>query len=130
MGIKFTTLSENTASGVGVIGEWGLAILVETDECTVLLDTGGGRSAVHNADKMGIDLTKVEKIVLSHGHRDHTGGLKEVLDRTGDVEVIAHPDVWAAKYSIPPGQEPRKAGIREKKEALERMGVGMVFVKP
>ena len=49
---------------------------------------------------MGIDLHKVDKIVLSHGHADHTGGLMDVLGQIGKkIEIVAHPDVVDAKYS-------------------------------
>ena len=40
MQIKLTTLSENTASRIGLLAEWGLSILVEVDDYKVLLDTG------------------------------------------------------------------------------------------
>jgi 7,8-dihydropterin-6-yl-methyl-4-(beta-D-ribofuranosyl)aminobenzene 5'-phosphate synthase len=122
MTIRFTTLSENTAAGIGFMGQWGLSIMVEADGLNILLDTGPGGSAAHNADRLGIDLQKLDNIVLSHGHFDHTGGLKEILLRTGGIEIIAHPDVWAAKYAIAPGQQPRKIGIPFEREALEGLG--------
>jgi 7,8-dihydropterin-6-yl-methyl-4-(beta-D-ribofuranosyl)aminobenzene 5'-phosphate synthase len=97
MEVKIITLSENTAN-YGFLAEWGLSILVEVDGLRVLMDTGLSFSAVHNAQLMGIDLARVDRIVLSHGHADHTGGLREVLKIRGEVNVIAHPDIWAAKY--------------------------------
>jgi 7,8-dihydropterin-6-yl-methyl-4-(beta-D-ribofuranosyl)aminobenzene 5'-phosphate synthase len=98
MEIRITTLSENTAN-FGYLAEWGLSILVEADGLRILMDTGLSFSAVHNAQLMGIDLSTIDRIVLSHGHADHTGGLREVLRRGGgEVEVIAHPDIWAPKY--------------------------------
>jgi 7,8-dihydropterin-6-yl-methyl-4-(beta-D-ribofuranosyl)aminobenzene 5'-phosphate synthase len=97
MEVRVTTLSENTAN-YGYLAEWGLSILVEVDGLRILMDTGLSFSAVHNAQLMGIDLATIDCIVLSHGHADHTGGLREVLNIKGEVEVIAHPDIWAAKY--------------------------------
>ena len=88
MEIRLTTLSENTAN-LGFLAEWGLSILVEAEGLRVLLDTGMSFSAVHNAQLMGIDLSRIDYILLSHGHADHTGGLREVLKIKGDVEVIA-----------------------------------------
>ncbi len=74
MEIRITTLSENTANH-GFLAEWGLSILVEVDGTRILMDTGWGFSAVYNAQLLGIDLDTIDSIVLSHGHRDHTGGL-------------------------------------------------------
>ncbi len=121
MSVRITTLSENTAQ-LGFLGEWGLSILVETESCKVLLDTGQSISAVRNADLMGIDLSSIDKIVLSHAHGDHTGGLREVLRRVGKpVEVIAHPDIWIPKY-VRFGETNRYVGLPFLREDLESFG--------
>ena len=121
MTVRITTLTENTAQ-LGFLGEWGLSILVETESCKMLLDTGLSMSAVHNADLMGIDLATIDKIVLSHAHADHTGGLRDVLRRMRkDVEIIAHPDVWIPKY-VTYGEISRYAGIPYMREELESLG--------
>lgn len=78
MEIHLTTLSENTAN-YGFLAEWGLSILVKVDGLRIFMDSGLSFSAVHNAQLMGIDLSAVDRIVPSHGHVDHTGGLREVL---------------------------------------------------
>ncbi len=124
MQIKLTTLSENTVGSTkrSLLGEWGLSILVETAEETILMDTGGGVAAANNADALGIDLKKVERIVLSHGHYDHTGGLRDILAKTGPVEVIAHPDIWAPKYARPEEGPERYIGIPFAREELESLG--------
>ncbi len=123
MKLRITTLSENTAGRVNLLAEWGLSILVETDNVNILLDTGQGISAGYNADMLGIDLSKIDKIVLSHGHSDHTGGLREMLRKMRkEVEIIAHPDIWAAKYSRRQGQKDRYAGIPFQRLELESLG--------
>ena len=120
--IKLTTLSENTAS-VFALAEWGLSIMVEADGLRVLVDTGRSLSAVHNAQLMGIDLTTIDRIVLSHAHADHTGGLRDVLRIKGDVEVIAHPDIWAPKYGRRDGKtQEHYVGIPFAREELESRG--------
>jgi 7,8-dihydropterin-6-yl-methyl-4-(beta-D-ribofuranosyl)aminobenzene 5'-phosphate synthase len=121
MGTRITTLSENTAN-LGFLGEWGLSILIEVQGLKILMDTGLSISAVHNADVLNIDLSTVDKIVLSHGHADHTGGLRRVLQRMDKVEVIAHPDIWVAKYSSIPGGKFQSAGIPFTREELEGLG--------
>ncbi|MBC8274211.1 MAG: MBL fold metallo-hydrolase [Chloroflexi bacterium] len=123
MQIKLTTLSENTTGMPGLLAEWGLSILVEADNYKVLLDTGLGISAAYNAAIMGVDLSAVDRIALSHGHRDHTGGLQHVLNvMRKEIEVIAHPDIWAAKYSRTFSNKEQYAGIPFVREALENWG--------
>ncbi|MBN2570131.1 MAG: MBL fold metallo-hydrolase [Deltaproteobacteria bacterium] len=128
MKFKLTTLCENTAGKPGFAAEWGLSILIETEDTTVLFDTGRSSVALSNADKMGIDLRKIDRIVLSHGHHDHTGGLREVLNRTGDMEIVAHPAVWENKYTKRP-YEAKEAycGIPFAREELESLGGSFVL---
>ena len=121
MKIDITTLSENTAN-YGCIGEWGLSILVETEGTRVLMDTGLSFSATHNARVLGVDLSGVDRIVLSHGHADHTGGLVEVLAETGGVEIVAHPDIFAEKCAGRSEETVRDIGIPFSREELENLG--------
>ena len=123
MKLRITTLSENTANMGEFLAEWGLSILIETDEVNILLDTGTTISVCHNADTLGVDLSKIDKIVLSHGHHDHTGGLRQVLGRMKkEIEIIAHPDIWATKYSRRKGKADRYIGIPFQREELESLG--------
>jgi 7,8-dihydropterin-6-yl-methyl-4-(beta-D-ribofuranosyl)aminobenzene 5'-phosphate synthase len=123
MSIQITTLTENTAAAVNLLAEWGLSILVEADNHKILLDTGTTFSAAYNAISLGIDLKQINRIVFSHGHFDHTGGLLHVLKMMRcEVEVIAHPDIWAAKYGRRPGEKDRYAGVPFPKEAAETLG--------
>lgn len=72
--LKITTLSTMLASQG--IGEWGYSALVEADGKKVLFDTGRKPETVlKNAEELGIDLSEVEDVFLSHNHGDHTGGL-------------------------------------------------------
>ena len=58
------------------IGEWGFAAIVESDGNQILFDTGFRPNTVlENADSLGIDLSNIEHVFLSHNHMDHTGGL-------------------------------------------------------
>lgn len=121
MEVRITTLSDNTAS-YGFLAEWGLSILVEADGVRILVDTGLSFSAVHNAQLMGIDISTIDRIVLSHGHADHTGGLREVLRRKGEVEVIAHPDMWGVKYVERDREGVQYNGIPFSREELKSGG--------
>lgn len=119
--MRITTLVENTVNKPGLLAEHGLSILLETAEETILFDTGQKYAVVHNATKMGIDLSNVDKIVLSHGHSDHTGGLGDTLRTTGGAHLYGHPDILDEKYSR--GKcEQRPIGMPYTKESLELMG--------
>jgi 7,8-dihydropterin-6-yl-methyl-4-(beta-D-ribofuranosyl)aminobenzene 5'-phosphate synthase len=63
--------------------------LIEGTEKTILFDTGTQpQILMHNVDALAVDLKKVEQIVISHDHGDHTGGLPAVLERNSDVTVF------------------------------------------
>jgi 7,8-dihydropterin-6-yl-methyl-4-(beta-D-ribofuranosyl)aminobenzene 5'-phosphate synthase len=124
--IRITTLSENTAN-YGVLGEWGLSILVEADGNKILMDTGMGISTVYNADRMGIDLTGISTIVLSHGHADHTGGLLDVLRKSNGAAVIAHPDIWTPKYVQRSKDDFHYIGMQFTRKELESYGARFIF---
>ncbi len=96
--IKITVLVENTAVRAKQRAEHGLSMLIERDGEFILFDTGQTDAIVHNAELIGVDLTKVNKVILSHGHYDHVGGLKFVLDYT-KPKVYARPEIFRKRYS-------------------------------
>ena len=72
--LRVTVLSTNVTDAG--IGEWGFSALVEVDGHRILFDTGlYPDTVIKNAKELGIDLSDVENVVLSHFHDDHTGGL-------------------------------------------------------
>lgn len=129
MEARTITLSENTASPRprGLLGEWGLSVLVERDGRKVLLDAGASISAARNGNLMGINWDRIDAIVLSHGHYDHTGGLREVLTRVRKrIKLVAHPDVFDAKFfQISKDESPVYIGIPLQKAELESLGADL-----
>lgn len=86
--IEITVLYNNVAQDTRLIPAWGMSCLIEGMEKTILFDTGGdGRILLSNMRKLGKDPAKVEAVVLSHIHGDHTGGLSEFLRAAGNVEL-------------------------------------------
>lgn len=82
-------------------GEPAASFYIEIEDKKILFDTGYSDILISNAEKMGIDLSELTHIVLSHGHDDHTKGLKylkEAIDLS-KVELIAHPGCFLPKYN-------------------------------
>jgi 7,8-dihydropterin-6-yl-methyl-4-(beta-D-ribofuranosyl)aminobenzene 5'-phosphate synthase len=96
---RITVLVENTARGLHVLGEHGLAYWIEMDDHCVLFDTGQGRVLAENAATLGVDLDRAESIALSHGHYDHTGGLTDALRGESPKTVLLHPAALDPKYA-------------------------------
>lgn len=82
-------------------GEPAASFYIETEDAKILFDTGYSEILLTNAEKMNIDLNKLTHIVLSHGHDDHTRGLKFLKDEIdlSDKKLIAHPECFLPKYN-------------------------------
>lgn len=87
------------------IGEPAASYYVEEGDAKILFDTGYSDVFMKNANTMQIDLSKLTHIVLSHGHDDHTGGLKPLKEHIDmkAMTLVAHPDCFVE----------RKTGQRE-----------------
>lgn len=88
--VKITLLVDNDAAE-GLEKEHGFAAWIEYGEHRVLFDTGHMGALQKNAARLGVDLKQAEAIVISHGHRDHTGTLDKVLAENDRADVyFAH----------------------------------------
>ena len=97
--IRITTLVENTASGADLLAEHGLSFWIEYGDKRILFDTGQSNILIKNAKVLGIDLAKIDAIVISHGHYDHTGGLSDVLEIAAKAKIYLHPGATEPKFS-------------------------------
>ncbi len=102
MKISITCIVENTASGE-LLGEHGLSFLIEAGKNRILFDTGAGNVFAQNASKLRIPRKSIDALVLSHGHYDHTGGIKDALPfLKEDANIFFHPAALEPKYSLRP----------------------------
>jgi 7,8-dihydropterin-6-yl-methyl-4-(beta-D-ribofuranosyl)aminobenzene 5'-phosphate synthase len=87
--IRFTVLYDNYLYREGTKADWGFSCLIEGTKKTILFDTGTQpQILMHNVEVLGVDLKKVDQIVISHNHDDHTGGLPAVLEKNPNITVL------------------------------------------
>lgn len=105
--MKITVLLENTRlKNSDLIIEHGISLLIEKGRYNILFDTGGPQeSAIKNASKLGIDLSEVDAVVISHGHNDHTGGLLKFFQINNKAPVYLKKEASGSYYSKRPEGE-------------------------
>ena len=124
---KATVLCENCVfSSGGAIAEHGWSVYIESDQGNFLFDTGQGKAIINNARHFKKDLSTIQGIMISHHHHDHTGGLLNVLEQTGKVNVYSHPELFKNSYLIDEGKE-KNIGIPFRREILESRGAQFKF---
>ena len=97
--MKIVTLVENSCGTENCIAEHGLSIYIETENHKLLLDTGQTDAIVKNAEVLGIDLTAVDTVILSHGHYDHSGGILPFSKLNHSAQIIMQSSAAEPHYN-------------------------------
>ena len=97
--MKITALLENTANRTDMKTEHGLSLFIEAENLNILFDMGQSANFAENAQALGVDLSKADIAILSHGHYDHGGGLPEFLKINAHAPVFVHRDAFLPHYN-------------------------------
>ena len=100
--MKLINLVENTPGAEGCQSAHGLSFYIETQHHRLLMDAGPGPVLVDNADALGVDLSRVDTVVLSHGHYDHADGLPAFARRNPHAAIYLHKGAEQPRFSLDP----------------------------
>ena len=113
--MRVVNLIENTRGHDRCAYAHGLSFYVETSKHKLLVDLGPTDAALYNAKELGIDLSKVDTVVLSHGHYDHSGGIMPFANINSDARIYmqetADADYYADDGERAEGERYRYIGI-------------------
>jgi len=94
-------VDNNTYIDQYYLGEPAVSYYIEDEDVHILLDVGYSNLFIMNSYALGVDLEKINAIVISHGHNDHTGGLKYYFEQNykNRISIYAHPDAFKEKIA-------------------------------
>ncbi len=126
---RITVVVENTVAmpfrtGIrpGLLGEHGLAVLIEHRNQMWLYDTGRGKALLPNLEVLGVKPDDLAGLFISHGHLDHFGALKALLEkRSIPLPIYAHPDIFVRRFTQI-GETARPVGMLWNQQELEACG--------
>lgn len=97
--------------GDHLLGEHGFSVWIETAGQAVLFDTGQGDALAANAAVLGCELGRLNALVLSHGHYDHSGGVSRVLQTATAARAYCHAGAFVPRYRVCSGEVPRSLAV-------------------
>ena len=92
---RVTILYDSFGKAPGVTLDWGFAALVEYGGKRILFDTGNNAKIFeHNVKALGVDLQKIDFVIISHRHADHTSGITYLLTVNPNVKIYVPDEPW------------------------------------
>jgi len=121
-----TAVVNNWVEKPYLLAEHGLALYIEYEGKKFLFDTGSGETLLLNASNLGIDLTSLDGVIISHGHKEHTGGLSSLL-AFNIKKLYAHPNIFEEKFSRDSKDLIRNVSAPVSHLLIEKSGVELCF---
>lgn len=97
--MRLVTLVENVVYNTQLSAEHGLSLYIEYGGHRILFDTGQGDRFLKNAEVLGIDISLVDALVLSHGHYDHAGGLETFCRANKNARIYIKAGFFEPKFN-------------------------------
>ncbi len=110
--MRIITLMENTPGSELCRYTHGLSMYIETAKHRILADTGPDDGFRYNAELLGIDLSGVDIVFLSHGHYDHADGIPHLALINGQADIYLQRSAALDYYALE-NSGPRYIGIRK-----------------
>lgn len=96
--MNVTAVIENTVFKKGLEAEHGLSILMNLGDRSLLIDCGQTDACMRNLQRLPIDPTSIEMVVITHGHYDHTGGLSFFMEQAPSLPIYLSAQALQPKY--------------------------------
>ena len=100
---RFTVLNDAFGDRPGLEQDWGYSALIEFEGKRILFDTGDNIAVFRkNVEALHVDLTRLDMVVITHAHGDHTAGLRYVLSKSPHVKLYVPDDPYFTGTVLPP----------------------------
>jgi len=134
--VKISVLLDDYAGyETSFLAQHGLSIhvkvkLTNQNVFNILVDVGQqAEPIIYNAEKLGIELSDLDAILLTHCHYDHTGGLRGIIDRARKSVIIAHPLIFRKHYILKPKIRYVGIPLNASKIELEKLNVNLLLTR-
>ena len=131
MKFKITTLIEDNPSvDARLYNEHGLSLYMEIDGLYILFDCGKSGDFIKNAESLNIDLNKLDYVMLSHGHYDHSGGFRKLVEETSNpYKLIVGQGFFNNKYGLIQGGTSKYLGNPFDVEYIHKNNIRIKYIE-
>ena len=98
--MRIINLVENEPGDSGCEAAHGLSFYVETENHKLLFDSSPSEIVIRNAKMLGVDLTAVDTVILSHGHYDHSGGILPFVELNPRAKIYMQYNAGGEYYAF------------------------------